>query len=62
TGYKINDYINKLRIEDAAAKLAERDGKIIEIAFSVGFESLTTFNRVFKSVVGKTPTEYREMA
>ncbi|HPG52010.1 MAG TPA: helix-turn-helix domain-containing protein [Spirochaetota bacterium] len=62
TGYKINDYINKLRIEDAAAKLSEKDEKIIEIAFAVGFESLTTFNRVFKSVVGKTPTEYREMA
>jgi AraC-like DNA-binding protein len=62
TGYKINDYINKLRIEDAAAKLAKRDEKIIEIAFAVGFESLTTFNRVFKSVLGKTPTEYREMA
>jgi AraC-like DNA-binding protein len=62
TGYKINDYINKLRIDEAANKLAKRDEKIIEIAFAVGFESLTTFNRVFKSVVGKTPTEYREMA
>ena len=62
TGYKINDYINKLRIEDAAAKLSKRDEKIIEIAFAVGFESLTTFNRVFKSVIGKTPTEYRDMA
>jgi len=62
TGYKINDYINKLRIDEAAAKLSKKDEKIIEIAFAVGFESLTTFNRVFKSVVGKTPTEYREMA
>ncbi|MBP7738626.1 MAG: helix-turn-helix transcriptional regulator [Spirochaetes bacterium] len=62
TGYKINDYINKLRIEEAAKKLTKRDEKIIEIAFAVGFESLTTFNRVFKSVIGKTPTEYRDMA
>jgi len=62
TGYKINDYINKLRIDEAAAKLSKKDEKIIEIAFAVGFESLTTFNRVFKSVIGKTPTEYREMA
>ncbi len=62
TGYKINDYINKLRIEEAAAKLTQREEKIIEIAFAVGFESLTTFNRVFKSVIGKTPTEYRDMA
>ncbi len=62
TGYKINDYINKLRIDEAANKLSKRDEKIIEIAFAVGFESLTTFNRVFKSVIGKTPTEYRDMA
>lgn len=62
TGYKINDYINKLRIEEAAEKLSRDDEKIIEIAFSVGFESLTTFNRVFKSIIGKTPTEYRDMA
>ncbi len=62
TGYKINDYINNLRIEEAAKRLSKRDGKIIEIAFAVGFESLTTFNRVFKGVIGKTPTEYRDMA
>ena len=60
TDEKINDYINRLRIEEAQRKLTERDAKIIEIAFSVGFESLSTFNRVFKNVTGKTPTEYRE--
>ncbi len=60
TGLKINDYINKLRVEDAAERLTRGDGKVIEIAFSVGFESLTTFNRVFKASTGKTPTEYRE--
>lgn len=60
TGFKINEYINKLRIEEAAGKLAERDAKVIEIAYAVGFESLTTFNRVFKTITGKTPTEYRD--
>jgi AraC-like DNA-binding protein len=62
TGFKVNDYINKLRIEEAVKKLTDDDTKIIEIAYSVGFESLTTFNRVFKSTVGKTPTEYRGQA
>jgi two-component system response regulator YesN len=61
TGLKINDYINKLRIEAAAQQLSGSETKIIEIAYSVGFESLTTFNRVFKAVMGKTPTEYRDI-
>ncbi|MBN2078471.1 MAG: helix-turn-helix transcriptional regulator [Spirochaetes bacterium] len=61
-GLKINDYINKLRVEEASGRLSRGDEKVIEIAFSVGFESLTTFNRVFKAITGKTPTEYREGA
>lgn len=61
TGMKINDYINKLRIDEAVRKLSDSETKVIEIAYAVGFESLTTFNRVFKTVMGKTPTEYRDM-
>jgi len=60
TGQKINEYINNLRIEDASTRLTESDEKIIEIAYGVGFESLSTFNRVFKSTTGKTPTEFRD--
>lgn len=59
TGYKISDYINKLRIEEAAAKLLDSDRKIIDIAFAVGFESLVTFNRAFLKVMDMTPSEYR---
>jgi AraC-like DNA-binding protein len=60
TGSKINEYINNLRIEEAVRMLNDNDTKIIEIAYAVGFESLSTFNRVFKYIKGKTPTEYRE--
>ncbi len=60
TGSKINEYINTLRIEDASKRLEDRNTKIIEVAYAVGFESLSTFNRVFKKQVGKTPSEYRE--
>jgi AraC-like DNA-binding protein len=61
TGKKINEYINELRISDAARKLREQvDENIINIAFSVGFESLSTFNRAFLKVMGVTPTEYKD--
>ncbi|MCP4176774.1 MAG: helix-turn-helix transcriptional regulator [bacterium] len=59
TGQKINDYINELRVKSAASKLQEEQAKIINIAFSVGFDSLTTFNRSFKKTMGVTPSQYR---
>jgi len=33
--------------------------RVSEIAYEVGFQSLTHFNRVFKKVIGESPTEYR---
>ena len=61
TGKKINEYINELRISSAAKKLREQKNEnVINIAFSVGFESLSTFNRAFLKVMGVTPTEYKE--
>ncbi|MCP4135231.1 MAG: helix-turn-helix domain-containing protein [bacterium] len=59
TGKKINEYINGLRIEEAAKRLQDADIQVIEAALSVGFESLSTFNRVFKKTLGKSPREYR---
>lgn len=62
TGKRINEYINELRIDDAARMLGEQKSeKVITIAFSVGFESLTTFNRTFLRVMGVTPSDYRIM-
>ncbi len=60
TGKTINEYINNLRIKEATCKIAAGNSKIIDIAFSVGFENIVTFNRVFKKVTGKTPSEYKK--
>lgn len=59
TGKKISEYINELRIKDAIHRLEQGEEKIIDIALSVGFESLSTFNRAFKNVTGTTPTSFR---
>jgi AraC-like DNA-binding protein len=32
---------------------------VSEIAYEIGFQSLTHFNRVFKSILDQSPTEYR---
>ena len=60
TGKKINDYINELRIIDTGVQLVETDRKIIDIAFSVGFVSLVTFNRAFSKVYNISPRQYRD--
>ncbi len=48
------DYSKKL-LEDVAHK----DTKMLAIAYESGFKSKTTFYRVFKKLVGKTPLEYK---
>ncbi len=59
TGKKIGDYINELRIREAESLLGSTDRSIIEIAFSVGFESLRTFNRAFKKIHEISPQQFR---
>jgi AraC-like DNA-binding protein len=58
---KMGEYINELRINDAAAKLLETSENIINIAYSVGFDSLRTFNRVFLKTMQMTPEQYRKV-
>lgn len=59
-GKKMSDYINELRIKEAARKLRETDEKIIDIAFSVGFGSLRTFNKSFREIMKISPAYYRK--
>jgi AraC-like DNA-binding protein len=60
TGKKFGDYINEFRVKSAAEKLKETDDNIIDVAFSVGFESLTSFNRAFLKFMGTTPKKFRD--
>ncbi len=61
TGEKINDYINRLRIEAAAKLLTATEDSIVEIAYAVGFENISTFNRAFQKIHNQTPTDYRKI-
>jgi YesN/AraC family two-component response regulator len=59
TGINFTDYLSRVRIEKAKNLLLNPSLRISEIAFEVGFQSLTHFNRVFKKIIGQSPTEYR---
>lgn len=59
TGINFVDYVARIRVEKARDLLQDRHLRISEIAFIVGFQSLSQFNRVFKKLSGRSPTQYR---
>jgi AraC-like DNA-binding protein len=59
TGLNFTDYVSRVRVEKARNLLLNRNLRISEIAYEIGFQSLTHFNRVFKKITGQSPTEYR---
>ena len=62
TGMNFVQYVARTRFEKAEALLRNADLRVSEIAFAVGFQSLSQFNRVFKKFAGKSPTECRAAA
>lgn len=60
TGKSLPDYINELRINYAKELLTASNESIVTIAFTSGFESLSTFNRAFYKSANTTPTVYRK--
>jgi AraC-like DNA-binding protein len=59
TGVNFVDFIARTRTEKACELLLNSNQRISEIAFAVGFQSLSQFNRVFKRLVRKSPTQFR---
>lgn len=60
TGLHFTEYLARVRVEKAKNLLLNPNLRISEIAYEVGFQSLTHFNRVFRRLVGESPTEYRQ--
>lgn len=59
TGMNFTEYVSRVRIEKSKNLLLNPNLRVSEIAYEVGFQSLTHFNRVFKKITGQSPTEYR---
>ncbi|MGB9792200.1 MAG: PocR ligand-binding domain-containing protein [Thermacetogeniaceae bacterium] len=59
-GYTLMEHLRNVRINQAKLLLQERDMTMSEVAQSVGYSDRTYFCKVFKQVVGLSPTEYRK--
>ncbi len=61
-GESFIEYVTSLRIQKSKELLAENQRSIKEICFDIGYGDPNYFSRIFKRVVGITPTAYKEVA
>ena len=61
TGLNYSKWLNLIRLEKAAELLADKDMTLTEIAMLSGFQSISSFNRVFHTEKGMSPGEYRAL-
>jgi AraC-like DNA-binding protein len=59
TGKHLFEYLNTLRIQKSCLLLKRSSMSIVEIAFSVGYNNLSHFNRYFRRVMVMSPREFR---
>ena len=58
-GANFKTYLNNIRVQQAEKLIMESQSPITQIALDCGFDSIRTFNRVFKSIKGVNPTSFR---
>jgi AraC-like DNA-binding protein/ligand-binding sensor protein len=59
TGLTFVEYLNRVRIEKAKVLLHNNNLRVSEIAYEAGFQTIAHFNRIFRKLVGHSPTEFR---
>jgi AraC-like DNA-binding protein len=59
TGLTFTEFVNRARVEHAKRLLLKPQARITEVAYDVGFQSLSQFNRSFRRVTTQSPTEFR---
>jgi AraC-like DNA-binding protein len=59
TGLTFTDFVNRARVEKAKRMLMKPAARITEVAYDVGFQSLSHFNRSFRRIASESPTEFR---
>ncbi len=59
-GQTPSSYVNGLRYKEAVRLLEQTDNEVIDIAYSVGFSSLSAFYKFFKERAKMSPAAYRK--
>ena len=59
TGMTLTEYVNRRRVEWARRLLLNPQARVTEVAFDVGYQSLSQFNRSFLKYAGVSPSRYR---
>ncbi|MEM7012544.1 MAG: helix-turn-helix domain-containing protein [Verrucomicrobiota bacterium] len=60
-GMTLTEFINRRRVEKAKRKLLNPQNRVTEVAYDVGYQSLSQFNRSFLKYTGESPTSYRNL-
>lgn len=61
TGYKLSEYLIKIRVEDSIQDLIQSDSTAGTIALQNGFYDQSHFNRSFKKNIGKSPLQFKRL-
>lgn len=60
TGYTVNGYLTRYRIQQAMYYLQDYHYKVYEVGDQVGYKDMTYFSSLFKKIVGVTPSYYQD--
>jgi AraC family transcriptional regulator len=61
-GCTCGDYVRRLRVEFASARLASSSEPLRDLALAAGFADQSHFARTFRRLTGMTPAEYRRLS
>ena len=61
TGQTIFNYLNKIKVDYACNLLMNTEMNIVDISYDCGFNNLSHFNKQFRQITGKTPSQYRKL-
>src|SRR5262249_24683209 len=61
TGATPNQYVRRVRLRRAAARLLEEPTKILDVALDCGFGDVSNFNRAFRAEFGRSPRRFRKL-
>ena len=61
-GVTFSSWLQYLRVAKAMSMMEEMDYSITEVAYAVGFQELSTFQKAFKKWTHLTPREFKKLA